>query len=162
MDLSPDCAAALAEQERRERANALAYRGLASAADLAGYGGSVALFDRAADEEAEHAARILAHLRARNAAPVPMLPPDTLALPSLDSLQDYYAAADALERANTAALRPLFAMALADADAPAMALLSGLLVEQMESEKELDAYVRQLMDLDAAGERLWDAERMGR
>jgi ferritin len=161
--LTPQMTDLLQAQFTRERENEQFYRALAADAAVVNRHGAEAYFGKCADDESDHAERVMNYIVDQDEKPVF----DVLeAIPDVDGT-DYismFQAALVREQMTTTALRSLWAYAALN-DPQTVSLIQnshgdwpGFLDEQTESERQLDDYIDHISQLDADGIELWDGQ----
>lgn len=135
MALAPTLLDLLGRQITRERYAAAVYSALGNWADAQAFPGLTGWADAASGEEATHAQKFITYLRDRG--PVRL---EAVDAPPADfgSYGDALAAALALEKEVTASITAIYRQAVAEQDGATAALAQGFLVEQVQSEKELE------------------------
>lgn len=154
--MSPTLATAFLAQANRELATSLLYRALSYWADRHDYNGFKDLFDAQAEEEESHAKNFYAHLTDRDQA-VTVGPFEAIA-PTHADLLSVAKAVHAHERANTAAIHALYAMAVAEKDYAAQVFLQTYIAEQIEEEAWTDSLVERV-SRSTCGGALYNLDR---
>lgn len=148
---------ALKAQSRLERTNAATYDMLASACDLAYWPNSSAWMKRAANEEREHADKIITYIIDRDGIPEYR---DIVSIPVIDasSLTPAFEAALMAEQSTTEAIKTLYYVAEESEDPQTCVFLHWFIDEQTKSEATLRNLLTQLRKLDMNGKMIFDKE----
>jgi ferritin len=130
--MSPKLITALEKQANHELLAAQSYLAMAYWCDVHLHGGFAKFFHHQAEEEQDHARKILTYLADRGV--VPTFGAIAAARVAFQNLVEVAQAAYEFERANTAGIHAAYEAALAEKDYPVQVMLHWFISEQVEEE----------------------------
>ena len=150
--MSPKLITALEKQANHELLAAQSYLAMAYWCAVHLHGGFAKFFHQQAEEEQEHAGKILKHLADRGV--VPVFGAIAAAKVAFQNLIEVAQAAYDFERANTAGIHATYETALAEKDYPAQVMLHWFISEQVEEEAWSDKLLVKTREATCAGAML--------
>jgi ferritin len=147
--MTPKVKQAMEKQADHEAFAAQAYLAMAYWCDVNHLSGFARFFLQQAEEEREHAGKILKHVADR--AGIPVIGATAAPRTGFQTILDVAQAAYDLERANTAGIHATYETALAEKDYPAQVMLHWFIEEQVEEEAWSDKLLVKTREAGCAG-----------
>jgi len=147
--MSPTVIKALEKQATHELLAAQHYLAMSCWCEIQQHSGFAGFFHKQANEEREHAAKILKHLTDRDVMPKIGALPAPVA--DFKALMDVAKAAYDFERKNTKGIHEAFEAALEEKDYPAQVMLHWFISEQVEEEAWSDKMLVKVREAGCAG-----------
>jgi ferritin len=150
--MNPNVITALEKQADHELLAAHSYLAMSCWCEAQQHSGFAAFFHKQAEEEREHADKILKHLVDRGV--LPKIGPVAAPSMAFKTLLEIAQAAYDFERANTAGIHAAYEAALEAKDYPAQVMLHWFISEQVEEEAWSDKLLAKVREAGCAGAQM--------